>query len=115
MDIYSYVMTKYAALSEEQTSALAEMFRLMGDPSRLRILLSCLPAPRAVGDIARATGLPQTLVSHHLRLLRTGHILRAERHGREVHYSVADDHVATTLAAMLAHAGEPRRGPRAAA
>ena len=108
-------MTKYAALSEEQTSALAEMFRLMGDPSRLRILLSCLPAPRAVGDIARATGLPQTLVSHHLRLLRTGHILRAERHGREVHYSVADDHVATTLAAMLAHAGEPRRRPRAAA
>ena len=108
-------MTKYATLSEEQTSALAEMFRLMGDPSRLRILLSCLPAPRAVGDIARATGLPQSLVSHHLRLLRTGHILRAERHGREVHYSVADEHVATTLAAMLAHAGEPRRRARAAA
>ena len=108
-------MMRNVTLSDDQAGALAEMFRLMGDPSRLRILLCCLPAPRAVGDIARATGLPQTLVSHHLRLLRTGHILRAERHGREVHYSVADDHVATTLAAMLAHSGEPRRRAKAAA
>ena len=102
------------ALTERQLAGLAEMFRLMGEPSRLRILLSCLARPRAVGDIARATGLSQTLVSHHLRLLRTGHILRAERHGREVHYVVADEHVATTLGAMLAHADEPRRRGRAA-
>ncbi|MFO1057025.1 MAG: metalloregulator ArsR/SmtB family transcription factor [Dongiaceae bacterium] len=102
-------------LSDRQIADLTEMFRLMGEPSRLRIVLACLGGPRPVGEIARATGLSQTLASHHLRLLRTGHILRAERHGREIHYSLADAHVATTIAAMLAHAGEPRRrAPRAA-
>jgi DNA-binding transcriptional ArsR family regulator len=96
-------------MTEDQVTDLTEMFRLLGEPSRLRIVLACLEAPRPVGEIARLTGLSQTLASHHLRLLRTGRILRAERHGREIHYSVADEHVATTLAAMLAHAGEPRR------
>ena len=56
-------------LSSHGVTILAETFRLLGDPSRLRILLYCLKSPRSVGDIAKSLDLSQTLVSHHLRLL----------------------------------------------
>jgi DNA-binding transcriptional ArsR family regulator len=63
------------------------MFRLMGDPSRLRIVLACLDAPICVSDVAARTRLSQSLVSHHLRLLRAARILRAERQGKQVFYA----------------------------
>ena len=56
--------------SEEQVSQLADLFRLMGDTSRLRIILTCLHTPINVSDIAEKLDLSQSLVSHHLRLLR---------------------------------------------
>ena len=56
-------------LSEDQTTELADMFRLMSDPSRLRIILACLETPVSVGDMANQLGLSASLVSHHLRLL----------------------------------------------
>ena len=58
------------SLSQNEVTILAETFRLLGDPSRLKILLSCVPAPISVGDIAERLDLSVTLVSHHLRLLR---------------------------------------------
>lgn len=82
------------------------MFRLMGDPSRLRIVLACLDAPICVSDVAARTRLSQSLVSHHLRLLRAARILRAERQGKQVFYAPADDHVRCTIADMVAHVGE---------
>ncbi|HET8996143.1 MAG TPA: metalloregulator ArsR/SmtB family transcription factor [Acetobacteraceae bacterium] len=89
---------------------LAEMFRLMGDPSRLSIILACLQAPLAVAEVAERTGLSANLVSHHLRLLRTGRILRGERRGKQVFYTAADDHIRRTIGDMVAHVGEPRSG-----
>ena len=82
------------------------MFRLMGDPSRLRIVLACLDAPICVSGVAARTRLSQSLVSHHLRLLRAARILRAERQGKQVFYAPADDHVRCTIADMVAHVGE---------
>ena len=82
------------------------MFRLMGDPSRLRIILACLPAPICVSDLAARTRLSPSLVSHHLRLLRAARLLRAERQGKQVFYSLADEHVRCTITDMVAHAGE---------
>jgi hypothetical protein len=57
-------------LPEDRVAELAETFRLMGDPSRLKIILACLAAPICVGDIAERAGLSLSLASHHLRLLR---------------------------------------------
>lgn len=93
-------------LERTQVEDLAEMFRLMGDGNRLRILLLVLDQPRSVGDIAAAVGLSQSLVSHNLGRLRAGRLVRAERQGKQVYYAAADDHVRSVLRDMLDHIGE---------
>jgi len=94
-------------LDDDQTVQLAEMFRLMGDPTRLRIILACMGAPTAVGTIAERLGLSQSLVSHHLRLLRAARVLRGQRRGRQVLYASADEHISCVIADMLEHVAEP--------
>lgn len=96
------------ALSEERVSELADLFRLMGDFTRLRIILSCLRGPASVGEIAAATGASQSLVSHHLRLLRAARLVRSERRGRQVFYSPRDRHIQCVIEDMVAHVKEPR-------
>jgi len=86
---------------------LADLFRLLGDPTRLRIVLACVDERRAVGAIAQALGLSPSLVSHHLRLLRAARIVRAERQGKQVFYLAADRHISAMLAGMLEHVAEP--------
>ena len=93
-------------LSSHEMTILAETFRLLGDPTRLRILLFCLNVPKAVGDIAESLGLSQTLVSHHLRLLRGARLVRGERQSRQGFYQVADAHVSDMLIDMASHIGE---------
>ncbi|MCP5366639.1 MAG: helix-turn-helix transcriptional regulator [Hyphomicrobiales bacterium] len=88
----------------------AEVFRLLGDATRLRILLACLEDARNVGDIAAAVGASASLVSHHLRLLRAVRLVRADRRGRHVFYSADDDHVRRIIADMMVHVAEPREG-----
>ena len=92
-------------LERTRIEGLAEMFRLMGDGNRLRILLRVLDQPRPVGDIAGTAGLSQSLVSHNLGRLRAGRLVRAERQGKQVYYA-ADDHVRSVLRDMLDHVGE---------
>lgn len=91
---------------EIDLAAIAGMFRLLGDPTRLAILIACLEAPRAVGDIATATGASPSLASHHLRLLRAARLVRGERVARQVFYAAADDHVRHMLADIIAHSRE---------
>jgi DNA-binding transcriptional ArsR family regulator len=100
-------MPALKSITEDQANELAGMFRLMGDPSRLRIILACLDAPICVSAVAELTGLTPSLVSHHLRLLRAAHILKADRHGKQVFYEPADDHVRHTIADMVAHVRHP--------
>ena len=86
---------------------LADLFRLLGDPTRLRIVLACADERRAVGALAQALHLSPSLVSHHLRLLRAARIVRAERQGKQVFYLAADRHISAMLAGMLEHVAEP--------
>ncbi len=95
-----------ASTQQQQVAALAEVFHLMGDPSRLSILLFVLDGPRAVGEIAASTGLSPSLVSHHLRLLRAGRLVRAERRGKQVFYTVDDEHIRSVLTDMAEHVAE---------
>ena len=71
-----------------------------------RILLFCLPGPKSVGDIVESLGLSQTLVSHHLRLLRGARLVRGERRSKQVFYEVADSHVSDMLIDMATHIDE---------
>lgn len=92
--------------SDAQISVIAETYRLLGDPTRLRVLLACLSAPIAVGDIARTVNASPSLVSHHLRLLRSARLVRGTRRNRQVFYETADEHIARMLADMIEHAME---------
>lgn len=94
------------ALSAQDTTILAETFRLLGDPTRLRILFFCIARPQSVGDIAEGLGLSQSLVSHHLRLLRGARLVRGERRAKQVFYALADRHVSDMLADMASHIAE---------
>lgn len=93
--------------SEDTVVQLADLFRLMGDPTRLRIILSCLDAPVSVGSIAEALRLSPSLVSHHLRLLKAARVLRGERRGKQIFYSALDDHIRCVIDDMVVHIGEP--------
>lgn len=85
---------------------IAETYRLLGDPTRLKVLLTCLDGPIAVGDIAKKTGASQSLVSHHLRHLRTARLVTFTRQNRQVLYQAADAHIANMLSDMVDHAQE---------
>lgn len=105
-----------ASTQQQDVAELAEVFHLMGDPSRLSILMVVLDGPRAVAEIAAVTGLSASLVSHHLRLLRAGRLVRAERRGKQVFYTVDDAHIRSVLTDMAEHVAEPApagRVPRA--
>lgn len=90
-------------LDQRELLRLAGMYHLLGDPNRLTVMLSCFERATAVSDIAARSGLSVSLVSHHLRLLRMGGLVTAERRGRQVFYTVADGHVSHMLSDMLAH------------
>jgi DNA-binding transcriptional ArsR family regulator len=97
--------------TDHAVDELADLFHLLGDATRLRIVLACLaPQPIAVGDIAAALALSSSLVSHHLRLLRAARIVKAERQGKQVFYSAADAHISGLLADMFEHIAEPATG-----
>lgn len=95
---------------ESVVGSLAEIFRLLGDPSRLRIVLACAKSPVSVGAIATRLGMSDSLVSHHLRLLRGARLVKSERSGKQVFYVVADHHVSELLSNMAEHVAEPREG-----
>jgi len=92
--------------TEDQITEVAEVFRLLGDPTRLKVVLACLDGPVSVGDIAATVGASVSLVSHHLRLLKGARMVRAQRDGRQVFYTAADQHVRSVLTGMVEHANE---------
>lgn len=93
-------------LSANDISILAETFRLLGDPSRLKILLQCMRGPVSVGELAEGVDLSQSLVSHHLRLLRAARLVRGERRAKYIFYEIADHHVSHVLHDMAVHIAE---------
>lgn len=99
-------MAQQNFILKQNISVLSETFRLLGDPSRLRILLSCLDGPKSVTDIAEALDLSQSLVSHHLRLLRAARLVIGERRSKQVFYRITDRHVSDMLLDMSTHIGE---------
>jgi DNA-binding transcriptional ArsR family regulator len=86
---------------------LTETFRLLADPGRMRIVIELHgEEERAVGDLARATGLSPTACSQQLRLLRAARLVRRRRDGRHVYYSLFDDHVVELVEVVERHLAE---------
>ncbi|OYN99472.1 ArsR family transcriptional regulator [Enemella evansiae] len=84
----------------------ADAFALLGDPNRLRLLISLLDGEQCVGGLAEANGQSESAVSHALRLLRAHGIVAARRSGRHVFYRLEDAHVRNLIEIALAHSDE---------
>ena len=83
---------------------IAELFKGFADPTRVHILCLLLTQEElCVSDIAEKTEVSQSAISHQLRLLKQMHLIKARREGKNMHYSLADDHVRTILQMGLEH------------
>jgi len=100
--------------SQGELSILADRFRLLGDITRLSVLLALIEGPVSVGDIAARIGASDSLVSHHLRLLRGARLVASERRARHIFYRLDDEHVRHMLIDMLEHGREDAGKPTAA-
>ncbi len=90
----------------EVVDELAEVFGLLSDPNRLRLLASLLEGGElCVCGLAAAAGMAESTTSHALRLLRAHHVVKARRAGRMMHYSLRDGHVRMLLDVALEHVG----------
>ena len=85
---------------------LSELFRVFGDTTRIKILYALFESELCVGDLAQLLDVSQSAVSHQLRTLKQAHLVKCERDGRNVVYSLADDHVYTMLNVGLSHVCE---------
>jgi DNA-binding transcriptional ArsR family regulator len=88
---------------EEILYDLADLFKVFSDTTRIKILYSLMGGEQRVADIAEAIGATQSAVSHQLRILKTARLVKFQRDGKNVLYSLADDHVYTMLAQGMSH------------
>lgn len=91
---------------DEQLYDLAELFKVFGDSTRIKILYALFEAELCVCDIAQLLGLTQSAVSHQLRLLKVNKLVRNRREGKTVYYSLDDDHVRSILEMGMEHLEE---------
>jgi DNA-binding transcriptional ArsR family regulator len=95
-----------AVVRTDPIPELAEIFALLGDPSRLRLLTALLEAGElCVGDLAAVAGMGESAASHALRLLRAHRVVTVRRAGRMAYYSLCDGHVRALLTGGLEHLG----------
>lgn len=88
---------------EEILYDLADLFKVFSDTTRIKILYSLMAGELRVADIADTIGATQSAVSHQLRILKASRLVKFQRDGKNVLYSLADDHVYTMLAQGMSH------------
>ena len=93
-------------LSAEDVRSVAETFRMLGDPTRVKILDALGGGELCVNDLAARVGISESAVSHQLRLLRTMRLVRARREGRLAFYAVDDHHILELLKQVGTHVQE---------
>ena len=91
---------------EEIVSDLAELFKIFGDRTRLKILFVLLKEEMCVCDIAHILGMQQSAISHQLRVLKQSRLVKFRKEGKTVFYSLADAHVKTVLGQGMEHITE---------
>ena len=93
---------------DETLYELANLFKMFGAPTRVKIL-SCLQMrDMCVGELAQALDMTDSAVSHQLRVLRTAKLVKGTKEGKEVKYSLDDDHVTKILEYGLTHVNEEK-------
>jgi len=92
--------------SDEHLYALADLYKVFGDSTRIRILYALFEAELCVCDIADLLGMSISAISHQLRVLKQAQLVKYRREGKTVFYSLADDHVRTILGQGMEHIEE---------
>ena len=92
--------------TEEELYDLAELFKVFGDSTRIKILYVLVESDMSVGDIAQALNMTKSSISHKLRVLKQSRLVRFRREGKNIVYSLADDHVHTIMSQGLEHLEE---------
>ena len=98
---------------DEVLYRLADLFKVFGDPTRIRILYALSTGELCVCDIAQLLGMTQSAISHQLRVLKQMALVKFRRDGKTVYYSLADAHVSTILAQGLDHVQNKKKPHRA--
>ncbi|MDI6880306.1 MAG: metalloregulator ArsR/SmtB family transcription factor [Desulfitobacteriaceae bacterium] len=99
---YSY----FLGSTLDKANHLAELFKTLGDSTRIRILDALTKSEFCVCDLAEILGLSQSATSHQLRVLRNNHLIKYRREGKMVYYSLDDDHVLGLYGQGLEHINE---------
>ncbi len=83
----------FVQLDDLQAQHIAELFSVLGDTSRVKIIAALLNGPMNVQALADVVGISPSAISHHMRSLRQMHLVRSQKQGRQVFYSLDDQHV----------------------
>jgi ArsR family transcriptional regulator, lead/cadmium/zinc/bismuth-responsive transcriptional repressor len=97
-----------ALLGEDVAVSLAELFKALGDPTRVKILFSLITRELCVCDLTAVIGISESAISHQLRVLRTLRLVKFRREGKILYYSLADDHVEKLFTQGLEHVTEDK-------
>jgi ArsR family transcriptional regulator len=84
---------EHVHLDDLQAQHVAELFSVLGDTSRVKIIAALLSGPMNVQALADSVGISPSAISHHMRSLRQMHLVRSQKQGRQVFYSLDDEHV----------------------
>jgi DNA-binding transcriptional ArsR family regulator len=107
LDVGRTATRRQMFMNARTVEALADTFRVLGDPTRVRILDVLSAGELCVCDIATLVGISESAVSHQLRLMRGMRLVRPRRSGRLVYYAVDDQHILELLRQGLTHVEEP--------
>ena len=106
MDEELYIDGSELLLDEDELIEMAELFKMFGDSTRIKILSLLFEGEKCVQEITEASGSSQSAVSHQLRLLKQARLVRSRRSGKQIFYTLADDHVKTILGMAKEHLEE---------
>lgn len=99
-------MAKSITVTENEMDDLSQFFKIFGDPTRLKILNILIEQSKCVGEIAESLGMEQSAVSHQLRVLKQMKLVVTSREGKQISYSLADDHISEIFTMGLEHIRE---------
>lgn len=107
-EVHEKLFAKVISVLPEETELydLAELFKIFGDSTRIRILYVLEVSEMCVCDIAQVLGMTQSAISHQLRILKQNKLVKSRREGKSIFYSLADSHVSTILAQGREHIEE---------
>lgn len=93
----------FAELDDQTSQRLADIFKILGDPTRIKLLALLTSDEMRVSDIASALDMGQSAISHQLRVLRNARLVKFRKEGKEAWYSLDDDHVVKLMKQGLEH------------